>query len=102
MRILGSIILGLLIAMSFAVSGQNIDRELKIVTGQTVEVVNRFGRVDIVAQEAPASGAEGDKTVEVPGTLSIISKEELSESEINTLGVKGNMRIEVEPDSLSK
>jgi VWFA-related protein len=101
MRVLLSIIVVFLVAISSAL-GQSVDRELKIVTGQTVEVVNRFGRVDIVSQEATTSEAEGDKAVEVAGTLSVISRGDLSESEITTIGAKGNLRIEVSPDSLSK
>jgi hypothetical protein len=90
-----------LIAISSSL-GQSVDRELKVVSGQTVEVVNRFGRVDIVAHEATDVPAEGEKAVETIGTLSVISKGELSESEITTIGAKGNLRIEVSPDSLSK
>ena len=101
MRVLLSIIVVFLIAVSSALA-QGVGRELKIVTGQTVEVVNRFGRVDIVSQATTAPEAEGDKAVEVPGTLSVISRGELSESEITTIGAKGNLRIEVSPDSLSK
>ena len=100
MRVLVSIAI-LLIGVSAAL-GQSVDRELKVAAGQTVEVVNRFGRVDIIAQEAAALEAEGDTPADVPGTLSIISKGELSESEVTTIGVKGNLRIEVSPDSLSK
>ena len=101
MRVLFSIIVVFLIAVSPALS-QSVNRELKVATGQIVEVVNRFGRVDIVSQEATASETDGDNAVEVPGTLSVISRADLSESEITTIGTKGNLRIEVSPDSLSK
>jgi hypothetical protein len=100
MRVFVSIAV-LLIGVSAAL-GQGVNRELKVVGGQTVEVVNRFGRVDIVAQETAEAVAESEKPVEAVGTLSIISKNELSDSEITTIGAKGNLRIEVSPDSLSK
>jgi VWFA-related protein len=101
MRVSVSIIVVLLIAISSALS-QSVDRELKLSAGQTVEVVNRYGRVDIIAQEITTAAAEGDKAADGLGTLSVISKGELSESEITIIGTKGNLRIEVSPDSLSK
>jgi len=90
----------LLVAVGSAL-GQSVDRELKVASGQTVEIVNRFGRVDIVGQ-ATSEPAEGEAAVEVPATLSVISKGEFNENDISTIGTKGNLRIEVSPDSLSK
>jgi len=100
MRVLISIAV-LLIAISSAL-GQSVDRELKVAAGETVEVVNRFGRVDIVAQNPSEPTVEGSASAGEAAMLSIISKNELSESEVTTNGEKGNLRIEVSPDSLSK
>ncbi|MFL6467843.1 MAG: VWA domain-containing protein [Pyrinomonadaceae bacterium] len=122
-----AIIVFCLIAASAVASGQNIERELKLSTGQTLEIVNRFGRVEIVSEPAsesdPASvesvdasvngsteGEQPEALTEKPekksgpaiGRLSILSKDELVESEIISTGANGNFLIEVKPKSLSK
>ncbi len=106
MRINFAILVVLMIAASAVISGQS--RDLNITAEQTVEVINLYGRVDIVAQAAPTPGgnasvneraSETEKSKEIVSTLSIISKTELSESEIVSTGAKGKLRIEVKPNS---
>jgi VWFA-related protein len=115
MRFNFAVLILLLTAVWAAVAGQNVERELNISAGQTLEIINRYGRVDIAAYETPADNSteierpESDpandekKKTEIPiGKLSIISKDEVSDSEIVTRGAKGNYLIEVKPSSLSK
>jgi VWFA-related protein len=108
-----------MIAATAFVNGQTIQRELAVSRGQTVEIINRFGRVEVVAQAYAAEDVVGNETVldgngeagsavnkslplSAVGTLSIISKDEISESEIIVQASKGNYLIEVKPKSLSK
>ena len=108
------------IAAPTVTNGQTVDRELSLSSGQTIEIVNRFGRVEVVANAvAPEDAAIADSAAEkhgegrklenneslsggATGTLSIISKDELSESDVIVQSSKGNYLIEVKPSSLSK
>jgi len=90
----------LMIAASTVIFGQRIDRELKFVDGQTVQIINRFGRVDITSQ--PAVVGEDDKLEQPTSTLSVTSSVETTENEIVVAAAKGNFRIEVRPSSPSK
>ncbi len=105
------------IASSFFSFGQSIERELKISNSQTVEIINRYGRVEVMAPETtkqddddasdePADGPEivfdEKKKIEQTGKLTIISKDEVTEKEVVLTGEKGNYRIEVQPTSLTK
>jgi VWFA-related protein len=91
----------IMIAASSVIFGQKIERELKLSDGQTLEVVNRFGRVDIISQ-TPAETETVDKAKQPAGTLSVTSSGEITEKEIIVDAAKGNFRIEVKPSSLSK
>jgi VWFA-related protein len=109
----------LVIAAAAVVNGQTINRDLTIAIGQKIEIVNRYGRVEVVAQpvaveeggevETAAAGngevkSSENKTVPVSraGTLSITSKDEIADNEIIVQNSKGNYLIEVKPSSLSK
>ena len=105
-----------MIAASAVVNGQTINRELTLSSGQTIEIVNRYGRVEVVAIEtvdrnvdntADGNGEIGKADVKptasnTAGTLSIISKDEIAESEVVIQNSKGNYLIEVKPKSLIK
>ena len=109
-----------MIAAAAVVNGQTINRELSLSSGQTIEIVNRFGRVEVVAQAPSADTSintdppseESNETnkpeqekrtvANAPGTLSIISTDEISESDVVVQNSKGNYLIEVKPSSLSK
>lgn len=106
----------MLVAASTAIGGQAIVRELKVSPGQTVEVVNRYGRIDIVAQESAPKSATSEAIDQTEngnpsgtsepaadtGKLTVISNDELLEREIISTGSKGNFLIEVKPGSISK
>ena len=125
MRVKIAILTFFMIAASAVTGAQNIDRELSLSSGQTLEIVNRYGRIEIVAEtaekvDAGTSEATPENGTTVPekadfaasktekesiggfGKLSIISKDEVSDKEIITEGSKGNYLIEVKPNSLSK
>src|SRR5688572_17852228 len=111
-----AVIVVFVIAASAVVNGQTVQRELALSSGQTIEIINRFGRVEVVAQGPAALDASDKAAVDelqkpaqnnpenelAPGMLSIISKDELSESEVIVQNSKGHFLIEVKPSSLSK
>jgi VWFA-related protein len=105
------------IVLSAAGFCQNIERELKISSGQTVEIVNRYGRVDVVALEKPepaaefgtaeenATGNDDSKSlppVEMVSKLTIFSNESISEKDVIVRSEKGKYFIEVQPNVLTK
>jgi VWFA-related protein len=97
---------------------QNIERELKISSGQTVEIVNHYGRVDVIALDKPetpteneptaedSTGSDGSKAIPIAknavGKLTILSSEAINEKDVIVSGEKGKYFIEVQPSSLSK
>ena len=111
-----AVIAVLVIAASAVVNGQTLNRELTLSTGQTIGIVNRYGRVEVVAQESALVGpsdVSGSEDLQKParseggnepatGTLSIITKDELVESDVIVQNLKGDYLIEVRPSSLSK
>lgn len=90
-----------MIAASSVMFGQKIERELKLSEGQTLEVINRFGRVDVISQ-TPVETETVDKAKQPAGTLSVTSSGEITEKEIIVDAAKGSFRIEVKPSSLTK
>jgi hypothetical protein len=88
MRILVSMLFGLLIAGSCVVSGQNVDRELNIAAGQTLEIVNRFGRVDVVAQEALRPRPKGRSPQTFPRRFRSFLRKSSAKNEIKTIGLE--------------
>lgn len=89
-----------MIAASSVVCGQKLDRELKLSEGQTIEIVNRFGRVDIVSK--PADETEEGSPKRLVGMLAVASNVEIAENEVVNGSGKGSLRIEVKPSSITK
>ncbi len=73
-------------AVASAVSGQAVVRPLSVAAGQTVEVTNRFGRIDVIAGTADSS-------------ITIIPASPIAESEVKVEGSGGTLRISVVPVS---
>ncbi|MGH9948630.1 MAG: VWA domain-containing protein [Pyrinomonadaceae bacterium] len=92
----------LMIAAAAVVNGQPVNRDLKLSPGQIVEIVNLYGRVDIVAAPTAKPEAEEEKKSGPTGTITVTSNSELAESEIKTEVVKRNFRIVIEPLNKSK
>src|SRR5688572_22040496 len=63
-------------AAAAAINGQNIERELNISSGQTLEIVNRYGRVDIVAQEIRSGNAAVTETARKGGNETVMERAE--------------------------
>ncbi len=74
----------LIFAVAFTVSGQAVMRPLAAAAGQTVEVTNRFGRIDVVTGPADAS-------------LTITPASPVAENEVKIEALGGTIRITVVP-----
>jgi len=79
-------------AAAFAVCGQTLDREISIGKGQTIEVVNLFGRIDVTAIAGDAA----------KGSLTAVSTATLAENEVTIVSTPGRLRVEVKPASSRK
>ncbi len=78
----------LFFAASTVASGQGLVRPLNVAAGQTVEVTNRFGRIDVIAGPADPS-------------VTIRTASPIAENEVKVEGSGGTIRISVEPASAS-
>ena len=92
MRILGRNLLFLIFAacaVAASVNGQ-VRRELSIAPGASIEIVNRYGKVEVAAVPEDAVQA---------GTLIAVGKTPIAESELDVTNTKGSLRIEAKPSS---
>jgi VWFA-related protein len=81
-----------LVCVSIA-SGQAFRRELNVAAGGTIEVVNRYGRVDV--STIPAE-AERESTIAV---LMVTAKNSIAENELGIVTTAGIVRIESKPSN---
>jgi uncharacterized protein with von Willebrand factor type A (vWA) domain len=81
--------------MWLTAASQDVVRELQVVTGSTVEVVNRFGRVSAKAE----AGSEEEPVV---STLTAMSEKGVSDSEIKITGGGPKTLITVTPADKNK
>lgn len=71
-------------------SGQ-VRRELSLGSGGSVEVINRFGRVEIAAVPAAEDGTVA------PAVLRADGKTPIAETELEVSNTKGSLRVEARP-----
>lgn len=79
-------------AAAIAVCGQTLEREISIGKGQTIEVVNLFGRIDVTSIAGDAA----------KGSLTAVSTATLAENEVTIVSTPGRLRVEVKPASPRK
>lgn len=75
-------------AFAHEIDGQTFQREMAFSTGGTVEIVNRYGRVEVMA------GAESEKA-----NLTVSAKSAIAEGELNITNRSGRIRIEPNPSN---
>ncbi|HEX8638319.1 MAG TPA: hypothetical protein VF692_09670, partial [Pyrinomonadaceae bacterium] len=96
------ILFSVLIAASFTLAAaQSLRRELDVKEGATIEIVNRFGRVEATAETAKNEDDEESETakVESKARLSANSEKIIAESDIKIDASGGRIRIEVAPET---
>ncbi len=96
------ILLCILATCSLFASGQSVSREINISSGQLIEIINRSGRVDILAESVPKADPESKTPPELKLKLAANSKSEISESDIVSDSAKGRTRIVVSSRDRSK
>lgn len=96
------ILFSALIAASFIVAdAQNLRRELNVKENATIEIVNRYGRVEATAETAKTGGVEESEPTksESRASLSASSEKIIAENDIKIDASGGRIRIEVAPES---
>ncbi|HEV8591991.1 MAG TPA: VWA domain-containing protein [Pyrinomonadaceae bacterium] len=95
--------LALVLALFGVLRAETFSREFKFDVGGTVEVVNRFGRVTIVAAKPAETDVEVDTAVEKPPSRVVLHADgNVYEREIKIDASSGKISIDVDPGSLNK
>ncbi len=81
-------------AAVFTASGQTITRELNVSPGARIEIINRFGRVEV---NTKAVVPEPDAKTEPSAQLTVNSKNTFAESDLNIQNKNNLIRIEPKP-----
>ncbi|MBC7900323.1 MAG: VWA domain-containing protein [Saprospiraceae bacterium] len=94
----------LFICLANAAEGQALSRAVPVREGAAVEIVNRFGRVDVSAESKSKEGdnTEASEKKASKATLTAISSEAVAESEVKIDSGSSLVRITVQATSPSK
>ncbi|MBA3786187.1 MAG: hypothetical protein H0X15_11755, partial [Acidobacteria bacterium] len=90
---------------ALTIQAQSFQRELSLQNGGTVEIINKFGRVDALAEPVkPENDTEENAVGKTKGKISVTANSDktLSESEIKIDASDGKIRIEVAPSDAKK
>ncbi len=88
----------LFLCLCGAVSAQNFQRDFPVAEGATIEIVNRFGRVEAIAAKDAAAEEKTDPAKnEQRVFLTAETKDKISENELKIESSNGKIRIEVVP-----
>lgn len=91
-NLIGLIIVGIVVSSN--VSGQSMSRDLALADGGTLEIMNKYGRIEVSAMAPPD---ESDKLT--PARLTVNAKSRLTENEIKISSSAGSVVIEVDPSN---
>src|SRR5215204_2928723 len=92
-----SFILFAVIFSAISAEAQNFRRELTLTKGATIEIVNRFGRVDVLA-EKPSAEAQ----TEIKSLLTASSGKSVAENELKISNLNNHLLVEVAPSDTKK
>ncbi len=92
-----SFVIFALIFLALSASAQTFKRDLNLAKGASVEIVNNFGRIDILAEKSEKE----DQTV-IKALLTASSDRSVAESEIKITDLSGKLLIEVLPINKTK
>ena len=90
---------------ALTIQAQSFQRELSLQNGGTVEIINKFGRVDVLAESVKSENDKEENAVgKTKGKISVTANSDktLSESEIKIDASDGKIRIEVAPSDAKK
>jgi VWFA-related protein len=85
-------------ASAFVAEAQNFQRDFTLKQGGSVEIINRFGRVEAIA-EASKTDESGEPIID---EKVILSANSAAESELKITATDGKIRIEVVPTDVKK
>ncbi len=92
---------GLLFVVIFfsttSVKAQNYKRDLSLTKDASIEIINNFGRVDVLAEKS-----EAENQAEIKSFLTANSDKLVPESEIKVTNLKGKLLVEVVPTDTKK
>ena len=88
----------LIITSAYLVEAQTFQRDFILKQGGTVEIINRFGRVEVIAEASETDETEETKIDEKV----ILSADSAAESELKIVASNGKIRIEVVPTGTKK
>ena len=90
------ILLAVLVSVKFA-EAQNFKRDLTLTQGAAIEIVNNFGRVDVLAEKP-----ETAEQTEVKSFLTAQSLKSIDESEVKISNVANKLLVEIAPSDPKK
>lgn len=96
------LILTFLAATFVVADAQNLRRELNLKKGATVEIVNRYGRVEVAAPIVENAADREPEKIEGKAELSAASEKNVVESELKINASGSKILIEVEPSDTNK
>lgn len=82
---------------AFTAEAQNLRRELQLTKGANVEIVNNFGRVDVLAEKT-----EAENQTEIKSFLTANSVNPVDESDVKIISANGKVLVEVAPSDSKK
>jgi len=80
-----------------SVEAQNYRRDLSLIKGASIEIVNNFGRVDALAEKS-----DTENQTEIKSFLTANSNKSVAEIEIKVTNLKGKWLVEVAPSDTTK
>jgi VWFA-related protein len=92
-----SLIFFAVIFSAVAAEAQNFKRDLTLTKGATIEIVNNYGRVDVVAEKP-----EGEVPTETKSYLTAASVKPVDDSEIKISNANNRLVVEVAPPDTRK
>src|SRR5215213_1872637 len=90
------IIFAVILSAVFA-EAQNFKRELTLSKGATIEIINPYGRVDVLAEKPDA-----EAPTEIKSFLTASSLKSIDESELKISNQNNRLRVEVAPSDMKK
>jgi VWFA-related protein len=84
-----------------SIYAQGFQREIPIGKGASVEIINRFGRVDVTAEATPAYTSDDAKPL-IKYPLLAKGSKTVEEKDVKIVTEGGKVRIEVDPRDISK
>ena len=79
------------------VNAQNFKRDFDLAKGVNVEIVNNFGRVEVLAEKS-----EDENQTEIKSLLTAVSDKSFADAEIKVTTINGKFRVEVAPADAKK